>query len=624
MSLKKLKETIESADSFAALFEESIQNEKKEGTVVEGTVISIKNGEVFIDVGLKSEGRISLKEFQTEGQRVELSPGSKVEVYIERAEDRGGNTILSREKALREEAWFKFEELQRQGVNVEGTIIGRVKGGFAVDIGSLIAFLPGSQVDIRPIKDISALINLPQPFRILKMDRDQGNVVVSRRAILEESRAEARDALLSNIMEGSILEGTVKNITDYGAFIDLGSLDGLLHITDISWDKISHPSEKLNIGQVVKVMVIKYNEETKRVSLGLKQLEKNPWEGLVEKYKTGMRIKGAITTVTDYGAFVELEPGVEGLVYQTEISWNARNTHPRKLLKVGDKVEVVVLEMDVSKHKISLSIKQCFENPWQKFAEIHPVGSEVEGVIQNIADFGMFILMNAGTPDLNVEALIPAVELSWDERPEVELKKYKKGDEVKGIVLSIDVERERISVSLRQTNKENAPEVAGKHNKGDVMTCTVVDISKDGITVETSDGVKTFIKKGDLSKHKSEQRPDRFGIGDKVDAKVLSESKDRKISLSIKALEVDVEKKAIAEYGSKDSGASLGEILGVALGNAKAKAAEAAAAEATATKKKAPAKAKAEVKEAEEEAPAKATKAKAKAKAPAKAKKKAE
>lgn len=611
MSLRKLKETFESfksADSFAELFEESIQNEKKEGTVVEGTVTSIKNGEVFIDVGLKSEGRISLKEFQTEGQRVDLVPGSKVEVYIERAEDRNGNTILSREKALREEAWFKFEDLQRQGANVEGTIIGRVKGGFAVDIGSLIAFLPGSQVDIRPIKDISALINLPQPFRILKMDRDQGNVVVSRRAILEESRAEARDALLSNIMEGSILEGTVKNITDYGAFIDLGSLDGLLHITDISWDKISHPSEKLNIGQVVRVMVIKYNEETKRVSLGLKQLEKNPWEGLVEKYKTGMKIVGAITTVTDYGAFVELEPGVEGLVYQTEISWNARNTHPRKLLKVGDKVEVVVLEMDVSKHKISLSIKQCFENPWQKFAEVHPVGSQVEGVIQNIADFGMFILMNAGTSELNVEALIPAVELSWDERPEIELKKYKKGDEVKGIVLSIDVERERISVSLRQANKEGATETAGKHGKGDVVTCNVVDISKDGITVDTSDGTRTFIKKSDLSKHKSEQRPERFGIGDKVDAKVLSESKDRKISLSIKALEVEIEKKAIAEYGSKDSGASLGEILGVALGNAKAKA---GVVEETAGKKRAAKK----TEEKEEAAP--------KAKAPAKTKKKA-
>jgi small subunit ribosomal protein S1 len=613
MSLSKLTPQNNQSESFAELFEESIQNEKREGTVVEGLITAVRNGEVYIDVGLKSEGRIPLKDFQADGKGADIEPGKTVEVYIERLEDRHGNTILSREKALREEAWTKFEELLRQGVNVEGTIIGRVKGGFAVDLGSLIAFLPGSQVDIRPIKDIGALINLPQPFRILKMDRIQGNVVVSRRAILEESRAEARDALLSNIQEGSILDGTVKNITDYGAFIDLGSLDGLLHITDISWDKISHPSEKLSIGQVIKVMVIKYNDETKRVSLGLKQLEKNPWEGLVNKYHPKMRVSGVITTVTDYGAFVELEPGVEGLVYQTEISWNSRNTHPRKLLKVGDKVDVIVLEMDIAKHKISLSIKQSSENPWQKFAETHPVGSAVEGTIQNIADFGMFILLNAGSPELNVEALIPAVELSWEERPEIELKKYKKGDVVQGIVLSIDVERERISVSIKQSGKDTVSEGLAKLKKGDTITCTVTAVEKEGLSVEV-EGMKSFIKKSELSKHKSEQRPERFGIGDKVDAKILAvEAKERKIMLSIKALEVEAEKKAIAEYGSKDSGASLGEMLGVALGTGKKAASEEAASakpkKAATAKKKASADDSAKTKESK---PKKAASTKAK------------
>ena len=399
------------------------------------------------------------------------------------------------------------------------------------------------------------------------MDRDQGNVVVSRRAILEESRAEARDALLSTITEGNVLEGVVKNITDYGAFVDLGSIDGLLHITDISWNKISHPSEVLSLGQHIKVMVIKYNEETKRVSLGLKQLEKNPWEGFIEKYQSGMQIKGTVTTVTDYGAFVEIEPNVEGLVYHTEISWNAKNVHPRKLLKPGDKVDVKVLELDIAKHKISLSIKQCHDNPWKKFDETYPVGSEVEGVVQNVADFGIFMLLNPDKPDLSVEALVPAMEISWEEKPENELKKYKKGDVIKGVVLSIDVERERINVGIKQLASDDFSKILGKHQKGDVVTTTVTEVKKDGMTVEVEKGIKVFVKKADLSKHKSEQRPERFGVGDKIDAKIMVlDLKERKIALSIKALEVEEEKRAIEEYGSKDSGASLGEILGVALG----------------------------------------------------------
>ncbi len=562
----------EQFENFSELFEQSIKEEKREGTVVKGKIMNITDSDVIIDVGLKSEGRISTKEFTDHAGIVTISIGDSVDVFIERLEDRDGNTQISREKALKEEAWYKFEDLHKQNAVVEGEIMGRVKGGFAVDIGRIIAFLPGSQVDIRPIKDVAPLIGLKQPFKILKMDRHQGNVVVSRRAILEESRAEAREALLANIAEGAKLKGTVKNITDYGAFVDLGSLDGLLHITDISWSKISHPSEVLNIGQEIEVMVIKYNEETKRVSLGLKQLEKNPWEGFADKYQPGVKIHGSVTTVTDYGAFVELEPGVEGLVYHTEISWNAKNIHPRKLLKTGDKVDVVVLDLDISKHKISLSIKQCKENPWNTFSEKHPINSEVEGTVQNIADFGMFITIGEEDSDTAVEALVPAMELSWDEKPENELKKYKKGDKVKGIVLSVDTDRERITVGVKQLAKDTFVDAMSSLKKGDNVTCTVVNVKKDGIDVEIAEGVKTFIKKVELSKHKSEQRPERYGVGDKLDAKIIAlEPAERKISLSVKALEVDEEKRAIAEYGSKDSGASLGEILGMALSKDKEK-----------------------------------------------------
>ncbi|MBA8667676.1 30S ribosomal protein S1 [Holosporaceae bacterium 'Namur'] len=565
-------EEINFTESFAQLFEDSIQNEKKEGTVIKGQVVGIERDAVLIDVGLKSEGRVPLKEFALDGEEPIINIGDTVDVFVERLEGKSGRTVLSREKALREEAWVKFEELQNKDVNVDGKVIGRVKGGFAVDLGGLIAFLPGSQVDIRPVKDASVLMNISQPFKILKMDRDQGNVVVSRRAILEESRAEARNELLSNISEGSILEGVVKNITDYGAFIDLGSLDGLLHITDISWNKISHPSEVLSLGQQIKVMVIKYNPETKRVSLGLKQLESNPWDGLSDKYQPGMRFTGSVTTVTDYGAFVELAQGVEGLVYHTEISWNAKNIHPRKLLKAGDEIEVVVLEIDISKHRISLSMKQCKPNPWQKFTDENPIGTIVEGVVKNIADFGLFVTVNEENPDAAIDALVPAVELTWSDNPEEELKNYKKGDIVKGIVLTSDVERERVTLGIKQLSTDHFTEAADKLDRNSIVTCTVTDVKSDGIEVEVSENIKAFIKKGDISKHKAEQRPERFAVGDRVDAMVVAVDKNtRKVNISIKALEADQEKKAIAEYGSTDSGASLGDILGAALGQSQNK-----------------------------------------------------
>lgn len=554
-------------ENFAELFEESIQNEKAEGAVIKGQVVAIERDAILVDVGLKSEGRIPIKEFETLGEPMHLNVGDFVDVFIERIEGRNGRTMLSRKKALMEESWVTFEDLYRRAVNVDGQIIGRVKGGFAVDIGGLIAFLPGSQVDIRPIKDISVLMNITQPFKILKMDREQGNVVVSRRAILEESRAEARNELLANITEGAILEGVVKNITDYGAFIDLGSLDGLLHITDLSWNKISHPSEVLNIGQQIKVIVIKYNAETKRVSLGLKQMEQNPWEGLAGKYTVGTRFNGVVTTVADYGAFIELEPGVEGLVYHTEISWNAKNIHPRKLLKNGDEVEVVVLEMDVVKHRISLSIKQCKENPWQRFTDENPIGSIVEGVVKNIADFGLFVTVNDNNADLAIDALVPAVEISWDIAPEDAIKSYNKGDIVKGVVLTADPERERVTLGVKQLSSDPTSDAVAQYKKGSVVTCIITNTSNDGLEVEIAEGIKGNIRRNDLSKHKEDQKVELFAVGDRIDATVMGFDKSsRQFILSIKQLEIEQEKQVIAEYGSTNSGASLGDILGAALG----------------------------------------------------------
>jgi small subunit ribosomal protein S1 len=557
-------------ENFADLFADSIKEECKEGTVSRGVIVAIDHDSLLVDVGLKSEGRIALKEFASaDGIVPELSVGGMVDVYIEKVDGRG-KTILSREKAVREESWRKFEDLHKQEVNVDGIIIGRVKGGFAVELGGIIAFLPGSQVDIRPIKDMATLMNISQPFKILKMDRDQGNIVVSRRAILEESRKEARSELLSTIAEGSVLDGVVKNITDYGAFIDLGSIDGLLHITDIAWNKISHPSEVLTIGQQIKVCVIKYNHETQRVSLGLKQLEQNPWEKFSSKYVAGAKFKGIVSTVADYGAFIELEAGVEGLVHHSEIAWNSKNIHPRKMIKPGDEVEVMVLELDISKHRISLSIKRCQPNPWILFVESNPIGSVVEGVVSNIADFGMFITIHYDNPDLAIDALIPAVELSWEENPEKDLKKYKRDDVVKGVVLTADADRERITVGIKQLDPSKAPSGEGsgpsfmKYEKNAVYTCVVKEVSDQGIVVDL-EGEAVLIKKTDLSKHKEEKNPYRFAVGERIDAKVVGYDKTAKVVLSIKALEMDQARKAIEEYGSMDSGASLGDILGAAL-----------------------------------------------------------
>ncbi|WP_259782087.1 30S ribosomal protein S1 [Aestuariispira ectoiniformans] len=550
-------------ESFAALLEESLgENDSLEGTVVKGTVINVDSDAALIDVGLKAEGRVALKEFApAPGQPAELKIGDTVEVYIERLEDKNGEAVLSRDKAKREEAWKLLEEQFNANERVQGVIFGRVKGGFTVDLNGAVAFLPGSQVDIRPVRDITPLMGNPQPFQILKMDRSRGNIVVSRRAVLEETRAEQRAELVENLKEGQVLEGVVKNITDYGAFVDLGGVDGLLHVTDISWKRINHPSEALSIGQTVNVQVIRFNAETQRISLGMKQLEADPWEGVEAKYPINAKFTGRVTNITDYGAFVELEPGIEGLVHVSEMSWVKKNVHPGKIVSTSQEVEVMVLDVDPAKRRISLGIKQCMDNPWDSFMDKYPQGAEVEGEIKNITEFGLFI----GLTD-DIDGMVHMSDIDWDLAPEEALAKYNKGDVVKAKVLDVDVDNQRISLGIKQLSGDPFEEALGDIKRGATVTCTVTAVQDNGIEVAIADGVTGFIRKSDLSRDRSEQRPDRFAVGEKVDAKVTSLDKgSRKLSLSIKAFESDLEKEAMANYGSTDSGASLGDILGKAL-----------------------------------------------------------
>ena len=556
-------------ENFAELFESYVKSgEKSEGSVITGIIVAIENGDiVVVDVGLKSEGRVPLKEFTQNGKTPELRVGDEVEVYLERLENKNGEAVISREKALREESWVRLEKACANSEKVDGTIFGRVKGGFTVDIEGAVAFLPGSQVDIRPIRDAGPLMGIAQPFIILKMDRKRGNIVVSRRAILEESRADARNEILGKIVEGQTLDGVVKNITDYGAFIDMGGIDGLLHVTDISWKRINHPSEMLHVGQSIKVVVTKFDQDSKRVSLGMKQLEQNPWESVANKFSVGQRFTGTVTNITDYGAFVELEKGIEGLVHVSEMSWVKKNTHPSKIISTSQQVEVVILDIDHAKHRISLGMKQCEENPWASFGAKNNVGDIIEGTIRNITDFGLFIGL-----DGDIDGLVHHSDISWDESGEVAIKNYKKGDVVKAKVLAIDVEKERISLGVKQLSEHAESGSLEGVQKGDTVTCVVSAIQEGGIEVKINDGVTAFIKKSDLSRDRQEQRPERFAIGDRVDAKVTSVDKtSHKVNLSIKALEADEQKKAIEEYGSTDSGASLGDILGAALNDAKTK-----------------------------------------------------
>ena len=549
-------------DEFEALLSESFGNEVSiEGSVVKGTIISIEGDSALIDVGLKSEGRVSLREFTSPGQEHGLKAGDLVEVYVERMEDRNGEAMLSREKARREEAWVILERAFEAQERVDGTIFGRVKGGFTVDLAGATAFLPGSQVDIRPVKDIAHLLGISQPFLILKMDRRRGNIVVSRRAVLEESRTEARSELVANLQEGQTLQGVVKNITDYGAFVDLGGVDGLLHVTDIAWRRINHPSEALSIGQSVDVQVIRFNAETQRISLGMKQLEDDPWSNVDTKYPIESRFSGRVTNITDYGAFVELEPGIEGLVHVSEMSWTKKNVHPGKIVSTSQEVEIVVLDVDASKRRISLGLKQCLPNPWDEFLKNHPVGSEIEGEIKNITEFGLFIGL-AG----EIDGMAHFSDLDWERPGEEAINDYSKGENVKAKVLDIDPEKERISLGIKQLTEDPFTTGAATIRKGIIVTTTVTKLLDTGIEVTVGDNMAGFIRKSELSRDRSEQRADRFAVGEKVDAKVTQiDQKNRKVTLSVKAREIEEENKAMAEYGSSDSGASLGDILGAAL-----------------------------------------------------------
>ncbi|WNO53068.1 30S ribosomal protein S1 [Stakelama saccharophila] len=555
-----------SRDDFAKMLEHTLgDTDSFEGRVVIGTVTGIENDLAIIDVGLKSEGRVPLREFAAPGQKAELQVGDEVEVYVDRVENAQGEAMLSRDRARREAAWDKLETEYAENNRVEGTIFGRVKGGFTVDLDGAVAFLPGSQVDIRPVRDVTPLMDMPQPFQILKMDRKRGNIVVSRRAVLEETRAEQRQGLIQSLHEGQVIEGVVKNITDYGAFVDLGGIDGLLHVTDLSYKRVGHPSEMLGIGDTATVQIIRINRETQRISLGMKQLESDPWEGASAKYPVGMKIAGRVTNITEYGAFVELEPGIEGLVHVSEMSWTKKNVHPGKIVSTSQEVEVVVLEVDEDKRRISLGLKQAQDNPWDSFAERHPVGSTVEGEVKNATEFGLFVGL-----DGDVDGMVHMSDIAWGISGEEALALHRKGEHVQAVVLAVEPDKERISLGMKQLER-GAPAVGAtvsgdKLNKGAIVTVNVLEVRDAGLEVQAGEeGATGFIKRSDLGRDRDEQRPERFQVGQKFDAMVTGFDRSKKPTFSIKALQIAEEKSAVAQYGSSDSGASLGDILGEAL-----------------------------------------------------------
>ena len=548
-------------EEFEAMLNESFELETpEEGSVVRGTVLAIEAGQAIIDIGYKMEGRVDLKEFAKPGHDAEINIGDTVEVFLDRVENTKGEAVLSRDKARREEAWDRLEKANDKGERVEGAIFSRVKGGFTVDLGGAVAFLPGSQVDVRPVRDVGPLMGQPQPFQILKMDRRRGNIVVSRRAVLEESRAEQRAEIVGKLKEGDIIDGVVKNVTDYGAFVDLGGVDGLLHVTDMAWRRVNHPSEIVNIGETVKVQVVKVNNDTQRISLGMKQLMSDPWDGVEAKYPLGSKWTGRVTNITDYGAFVELEAGVEGLVHVSEMSWTKKNVHPGKIVSTSQEVEVIVLDVDSSKRRVSLGLKQTQGNPWEVFAETHPNGTRVEGEVKNITEFGLFIGLEG-----DIDGMVHLSDLDWSRPGEQAMQDYKKGDMVEAVVLDVDVEKERISLGVKQLETDAFADASQGVRRGSVVTVTVTAIEDGGIEVE-HEGMKAFIRRSDLSRDRSDQRPERFAVGDKTDARVTSvDTKARRLGLSIKALQIAEEREAVEQFGSSDSGASLGDILGAAL-----------------------------------------------------------
>ncbi|WFE73589.1 30S ribosomal protein S1 [Roseinatronobacter sp. S2] len=548
-------------EDFEAMLAESLEMDTPaEGSVVTGRVIAIEAGQAIIDVGYKMEGRVELKEFASPGEAPQVAVGDDVEVFLERVENARGEAVISREKARREAAWDRLEKAYADQDRVEGAIFGRVKGGFTVDLGGAVAFLPGSQVDVRPVRDAGPLMGLKQPFQILKMDRRRGNIVVSRRAILEESRAEQRAEVIAKLAEGQIADGVVKNITEYGAFVDLGGVDGLLHVTDMAWRRVNHPSEVVTIGETIKVQVIKINKETHRISLGIKQLQADPWDSVGAKYPLNSVHQGRVTNITDYGAFVELEAGVEGLVHVSEMSWTKKNVHPGKIVSTSQEVDVMVLEIDGDKRRVSLGLKQTLRNPWEVFAETHPAGTEIEGEIKNITEFGLFVGLEG-----DIDGMVHLSDISWDQRGEEAIQNFRKGDTVQAVVADVDVEKERISLSIKALENDSFSDAVEGVKRGTILTCTVSAIEEGGVEVEFN-GMKSFIRRSDLALERADQRPERFQVGDKIDARVTSvDSKTRRIGLSIKAREIAEEKEAVEQFGSSDAGASLGDILGAAL-----------------------------------------------------------
>jgi small subunit ribosomal protein S1 len=547
-------------EEFEALLNESFEiDTPEEGSVVKGKVIAIEAGQAIIDVGYKMEGRVELKEFANPGEAPEIEVGDEVEVFLRQVENAKGEAVISHEMARREAAWDRLEAAYAEEEKVDGAIFGRVKGGFTVDLGGAVAFLPGSQVDVRPVRDAGPLMGLKQPFQILKMDRRRGNIVVSRRAILEESRAEQRAEVIGGLTEGQAVDGVVKNITEYGAFVDLGGVDGLLHVTDMAWRRVNHPSEIVTIGETIKVQVIKVNKETHRISLGLKQLQDDPWNAVEGKYPLDSDHKGRVTNITDYGAFVELEPGVEGLVHVSEMSWTKKNVHPGKIVSTSQEVDVKVLEIDPIKRRVSLGLKQTMRNPWEVFAETHPEGTPVEGEVKNITEFGLFVGLEG-----DIDGMVHLSDISWNERGEEAIQNFRKGDSVNAVVTEVDVEKERISLSIKGLD-DSFTEATDGVKRGSIITVEVTSIEDGGVEVEY-EGAKSFIRRSDLSRDRAEQRPERFGVGDKVDVRVTNvDAKTRRLGLSIKAREIAEEKEAVQQYGSSDSGASLGDILGAAL-----------------------------------------------------------
>lgn len=607
--MSETKQYSPSREEFEKLLKETHSDEKFEGRVVTGTVVDVGPDFALVDVGLKSEGRIPIREFGAPGAEPKVKVGDTIDVFVERIENAVGEAMLSRDRARREEAWENLEKSFKKEDTVEGVIFGRVKGGFTVDLAGAVAFLPGSQLDVRPLRDTNSMMNVPLDFQILKMDRARGNIVVSRRAILEEERAEQRHELMKNMEEGQVYSGIVKNITDYGAFVDLGGVDGLLHLTDMSWSRLNHPTEVMKVGDTIDVKIIRLNPETQRISLGIKQMDDDPWTEVEGKYPIGKKVKGVVTNITDYGAFIELEAGIEGLVHVSEMSWTKKNIHPGKILSTSQEVEVMVLEIDQEKRRISLGLKQCMENPWDAFSKKHKVGDTVQGQVKNITEFGLFV----GLAE-DLDGMVHLSDLDWNRSGDEAIKDYKKGDSVKAVILDIDPEKERISLGIKQVGGDPFQNYADKKKKNEVVTGVVTKVTNGGIEVSIGDdGIHGFIRRADLSRDRNDQRPERFAEGEKVDALITSiEKGKRKLNLSIKALEIVEEKKAVAQYGSTDSGASLGDILGEALKekvSAKKPPAKKAPAKKAAEKKAGPKK------EAAKKEPAKKAKAK---KAPAK------